>query len=157
MFFPPSDMNSSSFQPLDSLGLSQSHFLPFFFFLPAVLCCVGGCDCACTGTSALSSCTAPASPITTSPLTSGNAAISLPKLPIAAINLPTSAALSVRYFSVVPDTGSKVLSSRRAIGWVGFVESAGSVVVEEETGLGDMEEAEGMWYFVVMRVCERSC
>jgi hypothetical protein len=37
------------------------------------------------------------------------------------------------------------------MGWV-FVESTvASVVVE---GLGDMEVAEGMWYFVVMRVCE---
>jgi hypothetical protein len=36
------------------------------------------------------------------------------------------------------------------MGWAGFVGSvAGSVIV----GLGDMEEAEGMWYFVVMRVC----
>jgi hypothetical protein len=43
------------------------------------------------------------------------------------------------------------------MGWLGFVGSAGSVVVEEEAGLGDMEVAEGMWYFVVMRVCERSC
>jgi hypothetical protein len=35
------------------------------------------------------------------------------------------------------------------------VGSVVSVVFEE--GLGDMEVAEGMWYFVVMRVCERSC
>jgi hypothetical protein len=95
--------------------------------------------------------------MTTSSLTSGNAAISLPKLPIAAINLPTSAALSVRYFSVVPDTGSKVFSSRRAIGWVDFASEVASVVVDEE-GFGDMDVAEGMWYFVVMRVCEgRAC
>lgn len=33
---------------------------------------------------------------------------------------------------------------------MGFVVSEASVVV----GLGDMEEAEGMWYFVVMRVWE---
>jgi hypothetical protein len=89
-------------------------------------------------------------------LTSGNAAISLPSDPIAAIDRPTSAALSVRYFSVVPDTGSKVFSSRRAIGWVDFVVSGASVCVDDE-GLGDMDAVEGMWYFVVMRVCEGVC
>lgn len=40
------------------------------------------------------------------PLTSGNAAISRPRLPMAATNLPTSAALSVLYFRVVPEIGS---------------------------------------------------
>lgn len=37
---------------------------------------------------------------------SGNAAISRPRLPMAATNLPTSAALSVLYFRVVPEIGS---------------------------------------------------
>jgi hypothetical protein len=40
---------------------------------------------------------------------------------------------------------------------VDFASEVASVVVDEE-GFGDMDVAEGMWYFVVMRVCEgRAC
>ena len=49
-------------------------------------------------------------------VTAGKAAMCLPNRPRLATNRPTSAALSVLYFRVTPDSGSYVFSSRYAFG-----------------------------------------
>jgi hypothetical protein len=88
---------------------------------------------------------------------SGSAAICLPSLPTAAINLPTSALFSVLNFNVVPDTGSNAFTSRVALGTRGAsspVFSSLSAAVRFLFLLAYFSVSRfGMWYLVVTRAC----
>lgn len=154
-----------------------AHFFPFFLpFFPPVPLAAGlpsangvvrltpADDTTAAEPSAPS---AAASIITTSSLSSGNPAIVRPSLLNAPTNLPTSAALSVSYFSVVPDIGSYVLSVK-----IAFVVGKGAASPAEVLGTSDFWLLEATLraaaffmaemvlvglrrvYFVFMRVCE---
>jgi hypothetical protein len=86
--------------------------------------------------------------------TSGSAAICLPKVPRLAINLPTSAALSVLYFKIVPEIGSNVFSIKVAFGpgvVSCFVASPSSSGALRFLGFASLS-GWMMLYFVVIRV-----
>lgn len=118
-----------------SVCIVKVYFFPFFFFFPPV------------GAAAGTSCTFSLSSSTSAISSSGTLAtpaMGLLNLPSAVpTNLVTSWALVVRYFSVTPDTGSKVLRTREARG----VASG----VSESVGLGVCGLME---YLVVILVCK---
>jgi hypothetical protein len=86
--------------------------------------------------------------------TSGKAAICLPNVPRLAIKRPTSAALSVVYFKLVPDIGSNVLSVKAAFDVAAVSVFADSVSSSAALRLRDLASLSGwiMLYFVVIRV-----
>ncbi len=125
------------------------HFFPFFFLLFPP--CAGAGAAGIREAVPLSSFTSVSVPsiLTSSSASSGKPAISLPSRDKLKTKRPTSAALSVLYLSVVPETGSYVFKVRFAFPAVGIVAIvAGSDVVVVFDFL--VEGAESV-YLVVMR------
>jgi hypothetical protein len=79
----------------------------------------------------------------------------LPKFPKLAISLPTSAALSVLYFRLVPDIGSNVFSVNVAFGPVVVSALAASASSSGVLRFLDLLSFSGwrILYFVVIRAC----
>lgn len=121
----------------------HSHFFPFFFFFPPappVPACAVFASSAFAFPPSSAAPTAAASGASTmtasaDSASSGNAAIVRPRRPRLAISLPTSAALSVRYFRQTPDTGSYVFSVSVAVG----EDVVSAVMVDGSAGVATAE------------------